>query len=59
MGGLGIMFSMFWTWAQGGFGNLDYPSTMRIAIPGVTLLALGVQTGFLSFFRDRVERWTN
>ena len=55
--GLGIMLSMFWSWAEGGFGYLDYPHSMRVAIPGVTLLALGVQTGFLSFFKDSVDIW--
>ncbi len=53
--GLGVMFLMFWTWAKGGFGDLDYSNTMRVAIPSVTLLSLGVQTGFLSFFKDSIE----
>lgn len=32
------------------FGNLDYASTMRLVIPGVTLTALGFQTILSSFF---------
>jgi hypothetical protein len=37
-------------WLSAGFGPLDYRSTMRLVIPGVTLAALGVQTVFSSFF---------
>lgn len=37
-------------WWKTGFGDLDYTSTMRIVIPGVTLVALGVQTIWSSFF---------
>ena len=33
-----------------GFGNLDYPTTMRWVIPGATLTALGFQTLLSSFF---------
>jgi hypothetical protein len=33
----------------GSFGALDYRSTMRVAIPGATLTALGVQTVLSSF----------
>jgi hypothetical protein len=39
-----------WTWTATGFGALDPRVTMREAIPAVTLLALGVQTIFASFF---------
>ncbi len=31
-------------WWQTGFGELDYPYTMRRVIPGVTFAALGFQT---------------
>lgn len=37
-------------WRVAGFGNLDYAQTMRRVIPGATLVALGIQTGFASFF---------
>jgi glycosyltransferase involved in cell wall biosynthesis len=36
-------------WRLASFGNLDYPVTMRMVIPGVTLLALGFQTVLSSF----------
>ena len=37
-------------WRLAGFGPLDYAHTMRWVIPGVTLVALGVQTVLGSFF---------
>lgn len=37
-------------WRQVNFGNLDYARTMRRVIPGATLVAIGIQTGFASFF---------
>jgi hypothetical protein len=36
-------------WHQAGFGELDYAKTMRLVVPGVTLLALGFQTLLSSF----------
>jgi len=37
-------------WRAVGFGDLDYASTMRWVIPGVTLFVLGFQTMMSSFF---------
>jgi glycosyltransferase involved in cell wall biosynthesis len=37
-------------WRLAGFGALDYSSTMRWVIPGVTLTVLGFQTILSSFF---------
>jgi hypothetical protein len=37
-------------WQAARFGALDYATTMRWVIPGVTLAALGFQTIFSSFF---------
>jgi glycosyltransferase involved in cell wall biosynthesis len=31
-------------WWQARFGSLDYPQTMRLVVPGVTLIAIGFQT---------------
>jgi hypothetical protein len=36
-------------WRERGFGNLNYETTMRWVIPGVTLTALGFQTVLASF----------
>lgn len=37
-------------WWLSGFGHLDYAHTMRFVVPGATLVALGFQTVFSSFF---------
>lgn len=57
LAGIGLMTWTFVTWAQTDFGALDYTKTMRAAIPGATLLALGVQTCFSSFFSSSVGMW--
>ncbi len=38
------------TWVDRDFGALDYPTTLRQVIPGVTLAALGFQTILSGFF---------
>jgi len=37
-------------WRVHDFGNLNYTTTMRLVVPGVTLTVLGFQTMFSSFF---------
>lgn len=37
------------SWAETSFGNLDYHSTMRLLIPSITVLAVGVQIILASF----------
>jgi len=37
-------------WWSTGFGPLNYAETMRLVIPGATLIALAIQTIFSSFF---------
>jgi hypothetical protein len=48
--GLGLISRMAWRWWDTGLGPLDYSSTMRWIIPGVTLAVLGFQTILSSFF---------
>ena len=48
--GLGLSVYAFVHWERESFGPLDYSSTMRLAIPAVTLLTLGSQTILASFF---------
>lgn len=48
--GGGLIATAFQHWRMAGFGALDYGTTMRLVIPGVTLAALGFQTVFSSFF---------
>jgi glycosyltransferase involved in cell wall biosynthesis len=49
LAGLVLLAMAVWKWRLTGFGALDYPSTMRLVIPGVTLAALGFQTVLSSF----------
>ena len=48
--GLSLLGVTAFEWWRVGFGGLDYAQTMRWAIPGATLTALGLQTVFASFF---------
>jgi hypothetical protein len=48
--GLGISVFAVRFWEARNFGELDYAHSMRIVIPAVLLLILGVQTVFASFF---------
>lgn len=48
--GAGLMLSAVSQWSAVRFGALDYATTMRWVIPGVTLIALGCQSIFSSFF---------
>lgn len=50
LAGGGLMAAALWRWRQAGFGDLDYASTMRLAIPGATLVTLAIQTMLSSFF---------
>jgi hypothetical protein len=45
-----LIMTVVWTWAQSGFGSLDYPTTMRRVVPGILLATLGIQTLFASLF---------
>ena len=48
--GLGLILFEMARWWLGGFGRLDYPTSMRWIIPGVTAAVLGFQTVLSSFF---------
>lgn len=39
-----------WAWAAAGYGPLSYPDSLRRVLPAATLLALGTQVVFTSFF---------
>ena len=45
-----LLFDALAIWRSTGFGDLQYPVTMRWVIPGVTLVALGFETLLASFF---------
>jgi glycosyltransferase involved in cell wall biosynthesis len=48
--GLGLLAAVAVEWWQVNLGGLDYPHTMRLAIPGATLTAMGLHTVLGSFF---------
>jgi hypothetical protein len=48
--GIALLLVVVGIWSGTGFGSLDYSETMRWAVPGVTLTALGFQTVLSSFF---------
>jgi hypothetical protein len=48
--GLGLLGHAFWIWKEARFGNLPFGENLRRLIPAVTLIALGIQTIFSSFF---------
>ena len=48
--GLALLAATIVEWMQADFGPLDYATTMRLVVPGVTLTALGFQTVLSSFF---------
>jgi glycosyltransferase involved in cell wall biosynthesis len=49
-GGLALSFYALATWNEAGFGRLNYPHTLRIVIPGVTLITCGMQTALSALF---------
>ena len=48
--GLGLSLYALATWNEASFGQLDYPNTLRIVIPGTTLIACGMQTVLSALF---------
>jgi hypothetical protein len=48
--GVGLMIRAVLAWADVGFGQMSYPDSLRMVIPAVTLITVGVQAAFASFF---------
>jgi glycosyltransferase involved in cell wall biosynthesis len=48
--GLALLISTTLSWREAQFGPLDYATTMRWVVPGVTLTILGFQTVLSGFF---------
>jgi glycosyltransferase involved in cell wall biosynthesis len=48
--GVGLSLYAVATWNEADFGRLDYPDTLRIVIPGATLIACGMQTALSALF---------
>lgn len=50
LAGLALLGGAIWAWRQAHYGQLDYGENLRRLVPAVTLIVLGVQTVFSSFF---------
>jgi len=48
--GAGLMFRAVWLWGKTGFGHLSYADNLRLLIPAVTAVIIGVQIISSSFF---------
>jgi hypothetical protein len=53
--GLGFLAAAILKWRAAGFGIISYPESLRLVIPAVTCVTLGVQTLFSSFFLSILE----
>jgi glycosyltransferase involved in cell wall biosynthesis len=49
-GGIGLSVYALVKWNEAGFGPLNYADTLRIVIPGATLIACGFQTALSALF---------
>lgn len=49
LAGFALVLKVWLDWRAAGYGPLSYPHTLRLVIPGVTLMALAAQTVFGSF----------
>jgi glycosyltransferase involved in cell wall biosynthesis len=47
--GLGYLLVAVEQWREAGFGTLSYPDSLRVVVPAVTALALGIQLAFAGF----------
>jgi len=59
LGGVGLLSFGVLVWNRVGFGLLSYPDSLRIVIPAVTLIMLGMQIVFTSFLISMVSRAHN
>ena len=50
LAGILLFLRAVWIWRQHNYGDLDYEQNLRRLIPAATLIVLGVQTVFSSFF---------
>ena len=54
--GIACVGYVVFAWAKVDFGELDYPFTMRIVVPGVTLVAIGFQTMMASLMGGALKK---
>lgn len=50
VGGIFLWIKVFLLWHSGNFGSLDYQHTLKVVIPGATLITLSLETLIFKFF---------
>ncbi|HVV00064.1 MAG TPA: glycosyltransferase family 2 protein, partial [Verrucomicrobiae bacterium] len=55
MAGAAFLATAILKWKAAGFGMISYPQSLRLVIPAVTCMTLGVQMIFSSFFLSILE----
>jgi hypothetical protein len=50
LAGIVLLAHALWVWRQADYGTLDYAENLRRLIPAATLIVLGIQSVFSSFF---------
>ena len=55
LAGLGFLAGALLKWRASNFGSMSYPDSLRLVIPAVTCMTLGVQAVFSSFFLSILE----
>ena len=55
LAGLGLLIAAILKWKAAGFGLMSYPESLRLVIPAVASMTLGIQTVFSSFFLSILE----
>lgn len=59
LAGFGLFVYALLVWQATGFGRLSYPDSLRIIIPGITAVGLGVQASFTGFILAMLGIKTN
>ena len=55
LSGVFLWGKVFLSWQSSGFGPLDYAITMKIVIPGATLISLSLEMMIFTFFRSWIQ----
>ncbi len=55
LAGVALVLHAILIWRSAGFGNLNAPEILRIIIPGMTAISIGVQMIFTSFFLSLLD----
>ena len=59
LAGISLWAKVFLSWQSSGFDSLDYGLTMKVVIPGATLISLSLETLIFFLFQSWVQVETN